>query len=137
MNHEETAAKLIEDHLDTASNMSELEAAIATALRVAYMDGHAAGHEAALDKHHNGAILKMLHEARMMNGIVDCTGDTAKVRKVLGTLPVMADGFVAGSGADLWWTDIKNKAHHLLVLPETVADCYSTREAAEKAKEAK
>lgn len=66
--------------------------------------------------------------------------DKGVVRKVLGTLPVTADGCVAGMWAELWGIDQCNCAvestsctwrpgHHYRLV-----ECYSTRAAAEAAR---
>ncbi len=70
------------------------------------------------------------------DGYVLCSDGVA--RKVLGTLPVTADGFLAGSAAELWWRDSEEeRTRHIMVLPCNVSDCYSTPEACEAAEAAK
>lgn len=64
--------------------------------------------------------------------------EDGKVRKVLGTLPLTADGFLAGSAAELWWRDSEEeRTRHIMVLPCNVSDCYSTPEACEAAEAAR
>ncbi len=68
-------------------------------------------------------------------GFIDEKGN---VRKVLGTLPVTADGYLAGSAAELWWRDSEDeRTRHIMVLPCDVADCYSNPEACVAAAAAK
>lgn len=69
--------------------------------------------------------------------IIDCTVDPPVVRKVLGTLPVTADGCVAWRSRGLWmWRDG-------MLLSSLASDewpiscCYSTRELAEAAQSEK
>lgn len=70
------------------------------------------------------------------DGYVLCSDGVA--RKVLGTLPVTADGFLAGSAAELWWRDSEEeRTRHIMVLPCNVSDCYSTPEACEAAEAAR
>lgn len=94
--------------------------------------------ESAIDTHANAAVLRMCHEARMMNGIVDYSDPKAvgMVRKVLGTLPVTADGCVAGQSAHLYQIDDRAPGRWFDYYTGTLnADgWYSTREAAEAAK---
>ena len=80
-------------------------------------------------------------------GIVDCTGDVPVVRRMLGTLPVTADGCVIGDGAYVWFVipGLKGKDDDTLMRimyrkaaimdPDAYTDrqaCHSTREAAAK-----
>jgi len=84
--------------------------------------------------------------------IIDCTGPVPVVRKVLGTLPVTADGCVCNPSEDVFhhgsnrvgvpvWSDDADKwlgefdhsgAGEWFYPP--LAECYSTREAAESAR---
>ena len=88
-------------------------------------------------------VLYGQHTIRMLQSLVNgCIAagfiDSAmNVRKVLGTLPLTADGYLAGSDAELWWVDNSKYGQMVCVLPTDVSDCYSTREAAEAAREAK
>jgi hypothetical protein len=44
----------------------------------------------------------LLRQAKEVRGIIDCTGKVPVVRRVLGTLPVTADGCVAAPGGIIW-----------------------------------
>jgi len=55
--------------------------------------------------------------------------DGGVVRRVLGTLPVTADGFVPGIGSRMFYTH-GGEVFEVGVLPERVDDCYSTSFAA-------
>lgn len=63
-----------------------------------------AARESALDTHANAAVLRMCHEARMMNGIVDYSDPKAvgMVRKLKGEFPITADGVMVQLGEDVW-----------------------------------
>lgn len=75
-------------------------------------------------------------------GLLD---DKGEVRKVLGTLPLTADGYVIGTNADLysWWVPQypgdKGICQHSSASPLVSAlhQCYSTRAAAEAASKAR
>lgn len=69
--------------------------------------------------------------------------DKGVVRRVLGTLPVTADGCVIGQHADVWFTDDDGVIRNAEVTPPVADsgessyflyghDCYSTRESAEQ-----
>lgn len=58
--------------------------------------------------------------------------DGGVVRRVLGTLPVTADGFVPGIGSRMFYTH-GGEVFEVGVLPERVDDCYSTSFAAAEA----
>lgn len=94
----------------------------------------------------HAAIVRALQAARTPppGHIID---DAGVVRKVMGTLPMTADGCVVGDAAHLW----TNNAGEVNALRADAigatefgedgdfyeaAECYSTREAAEAAKEA-
>lgn len=87
------------------------------------------------------ANLTLVARAMEQHGIVDCTGPTPVVRRVLGTLPITADGCVVGNGhPPLWW---RTAAGRLESSVETyiieiccggIKYAYSTAEAAESAK---
>ena len=79
-------------------------------------------------------LLQSLVNGCIAAGFID---NAMNVRKVLGTLPLTADGYLAGSDAELWWVDNSKYVQMVCVLPTDVSDCYSTREAAEAAREAK
>lgn len=51
---------------------------------------------------------------------------------VLGELPMTADGVVAGLGTQLWWFN-RHGVQCISVLPERTDDCWTTRQAAERA----
>ena len=77
-----------------------------------------------------GAIAKALRSMLPPKGsIID---DGGVVRRVLGTLPVTADGYVAGIGSRMFYTH-GGEVFEVGVLPERVDDCYSTSFAAEAA----
>lgn len=147
MTDEQTAAQLVS--FGQCSTDAEFEAAIVRALQAAYANGFTNGHTVGINHEANRGVLRMCHEARMMNGIVDYSDPNATgvVRTVLGTLPVTADGCVVGDAAHLW----TNNAGEVNALRADAigatefgedgdfyeaAECYSTREAAEAAKEA-
>ena len=103
--------------------------------------------ESALDTHANAAVLKMCHEARMMNGIVDYSDPKAVgvVRRVLGDLPVSIDGMVIGTDARVYWTNGAGYIHGIITqdllacvygLRLPPSGLHGSREAAEAAKEA-
>jgi len=101
MTDEQTADEILSDarwerELSMERDPTTLRAAIVRALQAA--------RESALDTHANGAVLRMCHEARMMNGIVDYSDPKAVgvVRKVLGTLPITNDGCVVGDDCRVW-----------------------------------
>jgi len=58
------------------------------------------------DKTTAANLCSIYQEARNVKGIIDCTGDVPVVRRVLGTLPVTADGCVAEYGNAYWFWDI-------------------------------
>jgi len=82
--------------------------------------------------------------------------DQGNVRKVLGTLPVTADGCVVGHGVKLYWCEEPYEISHYetdfdgvwfedhatdyygeaVGKDEPISKCYSTKEAAEAAAEA-
>ena len=88
------------------------------------------------------ALMKKAIETR---GIIDCTGDVPLVRKVLGTLPVTADGFLACQNSVVWHPNdgacypvpdglnIAAKVYGGARLVD-VRECYSSRDAADAAK---
>lgn len=143
MTDEQTAAAIVADPMNAVSETA-MEAAIVRALQQA--------RESAIDTHANAAVLRMCHEARMCNGIVDYSDPnaTGRVRRVMGTLPMTADGCVVGDGAYVWFmmpkadgsTYAARAMYRKAVCmdPDAYTDRqvgYSTREAAEAAKEAK
>lgn len=81
-------------------------------------------------------------EACDCDSIIDCTGEKSVVRRVLGTLPVTADGAVAGIACTLWFEDAnwmtmrrpqfyeKDVAHVV-----NLSRAYSTKDAAQQAAE--
>lgn len=110
--------------------------------------------ESALDTHANAAVLKMCHEARMMNGIVDYSDPKAVgvVRKVMSPFLYTLDGAVVHNGDWVWhggskWLVSEGKIPVARALQSCgvfcgyrdigANECYSTREAAEAAKEVK
>ena len=116
MSDEQTAAAIVADSRN-ACDETAMEAAIVRALRAARKapPGH----------------------------IID---DAGRVLKVSGTLPVTADGLIGGSMSPVW-TIVDGVVHrcYLSMIGELgtkvfvagTTRCYSTREAAEAAKEAK
>ena len=82
-NDRETAAKIIDEHYESGRNF--MYAAIVAALEAARDTAFVAGYAAGLDH---------LREAVALRGIIDCTGEVPCVRRVLGVLPVTADGCV-------------------------------------------
>ena len=62
-------------------------------------------------------------------------GPDGEPRKVLGTLPVTTDGFLAGSAALLHYINNDGRVSKVSVLPSVVSDCYSTEAAAKQAAE--
>ena len=182
MDDKATAAKIIDDHYESGRNF--MYAAIVAALEAArregakqvvdeaekvsqilkgsvpvdaesdtvssggYQGGYNDGFEAGLDH---------LREAVSLRGIIDCTGEVPCVRRVLGTLPVTADGCVAMPGALVWHPDsVSTHASSVYGFNEcevcvvesfgpdgfvdkskaaTVAECYSTESAAKAAME--
>ena len=93
-NDRETAAKIIDEHYESGRNF--MYAAIVAALEAARDTAFVAGYAAGLDH------LRYAIESR---GIIDCTGEVPCVRRVLGVLPVTADGFVIGENATVWMED--------------------------------
>ena len=84
---EQTAAKIVEDHMNSVCETS-MESAIVAVLEAARRE--------------------VTDAAR--GSIIDCTGEVPCVRRVMGTLPVTADECVVGlgDGAQLWmgyWHD--------------------------------
>ena len=81
----------------------------------------------------------MMEEAHDNRGIIDCTGETPVVRKVMGAMPVTEDGVVVG---------VKSRVFNLHPYGQIIegwaffspqwmrVPCYSTREAAAAAAEA-
>ena len=87
------------------------------------------------------AICVMLRE-KPGTCIIDRDADgKAVVRKVLGTLPLTADGCVAGNGAEIsfWSPGYQAPWTEIVFMTGAMGDdvevnkCYSTREAAERA----
>lgn len=117
MTDEQTAAAIVADHEMSSVNAKSMAAAIVRALQQARdeagRDGFKAGYMAAIDTHANAAVLRMCHEARMMNGIVDYSDQNATgvVRRVDGQLPILADGVVAEYGNSYWYWDIISQYH--------------------------
>jgi len=72
--------------------------------------------------------------------------DDGQLRKVLGTLPILADGAVLGPGGKAWLTSGAEVEPHMFVCQRPtpieydpsheLSDCYSTREAAKAALDA-
>ena len=81
---------------EAMKDRADIEAAIVRALQAA--------RESAIDTHANAAVLRMCHEARMMNGIVDYSDPKAVgvVRRVLGHLAITKDGWVIGDDCRVW-----------------------------------
>lgn len=88
------------------------------------------------------AIARALAAARTAppGHIID---DQGVVRRVLGTLPVTADGCVIGGDAQLYWVNGAGYVHGCVVQDRVrtsngfaliASDCYSTRAAAEAAR---
>ena len=85
--------------------------------------------------------------ARNVKGIIDCTGDVPVVRRVLGDLAITADGFIACQNSVVWHpTDggcypvpdglnMAAKVYGGTRLVD-VGECYSSLDAAQKAKAA-
>jgi len=121
--------RALEDKL--GEGQGEEIADIATALRAAFDAGaHTAINLSEVPK---GSIL-------------DCTGPTPVVRGVLGTLPVTKDGLVLGHGLKRLWcfgesdcrfADGGSKLAWLNGNPKPIAECYSSKEAAEAASSAR
>lgn len=139
MTDEQTAAEIMRRFAPTIKDFmeSDLEAAIVRALRSA--------RESAIDTHANAAVLRMCHEARMMNGIVDYSDPNATgvVRRVLGVLPVTIDGMVIGDECTVFREDVNYEKMNRprfygfdVGRNRTRVETWSTREAAEAAKEA-
>ena len=156
MTDEQTADEILSDarwerELSMERDPTTLRAAIVRALQAA--------RESALDTHANAAVLRMCHEARMMNGIVDYSDPkaTGVVRKVLGTLVLTEDGCVWAHGAKVYWRDEPHEqsiehingdiaffedhgtdaSGEVCGTWEKVSQCFASREAAEAAKEGK
>jgi len=152
MDDKATAAKIVADHMNSVCETS-MESAIVAALEAARRDAGAAtqrtidaafreGYEAALRAHAD--TLNARNEACNVKGIIDCTGEVPCVRRVLGTLPVTADGVVVGTKARAYWM---NGAGHIhVIITRDVVACvnglniqplylYGSRAAAESAME--
>jgi hypothetical protein len=96
--------------------------------------------------------LRVWVEAAAMKGVIDLTGDVAVARKVLGTLPVTADGVIVVEPSEVWWWDGNvllgggggmkmelafadpNEDDRFFSPNAGIGACYSTREAAEAAR---
>jgi hypothetical protein len=132
---------------------------VASAIATARAEGRAEENEALRKEWNSMRVFEfcnMVNEALSSGGIVDCTGSGPVVRKVLGTLPVTADGCVAGCGAAVYHPDQAHKfalgvqdydtvdvplkigADNFVCesISVDVTECYSTEEAARAAKEA-
>jgi hypothetical protein len=89
------------------------------------------------------AITAALDAARPPAGHIMESDGT--VRKVLGTLPVTADGYAVGKDAVIYWSNAAGYIHEMHVderlnvtngMLAISGDCYSTRELAEAAQRA-
>ena len=139
MTDEQTAAAIVADARN-ACDETAMESAIVRALRAARKEGH--------DTWVNGddvdlvapksEVVATLRAKAPPGHIID---DAGEVRRVLGTLPLTKDGCVVGVESQVWFsayggTEILSSIIHdsrkgWLQSPV----CYSTREAAEAAKE--
>lgn len=107
-----------------------------------YLPGHRTGEllkEAAAEITRLRARVAELEKIEAEAKAAGLIGPDGRVRKVLGTLPIAADGFILGRKADVWErngdTPWKPPYADLSIRP--LCDLYSTREAAEAARAAK
>ena len=100
MDDKATAAKIIDDHYESGRNF--MYAAIVAALEAARREGVTSVH----DDNNRARVYErcnLVNEARSCGGIIDCTGDVPCVRRVLGSLPVTADGAVVATGGVVYF----------------------------------
>lgn len=133
MTDEQTAAAIVadaaaNDELQRGNDPTTLRAAIVAALAEVRMKatGQATqrtidaafreGYEAALDRNANGAVLKMCHEARMMNGIVDYSDPNATgvvrrvVTKSIGPIAYPTGDYVHVLRVEASWEEMSKAA---------------------------
>jgi hypothetical protein len=90
------------------------------------------------------AGMEMMQNSPYRDRIIDCTGEVPCVRRVLGTLPVTADGCVVGFAGETVWHPEVGEMRTLRGEPYTAwchgvgrraSECYSTESAAKAAME--
>jgi hypothetical protein len=152
MTDEQTAQSILMDSR-IGNDRVALKQAIVAALDAARREGVTSVHEDN-NKARVYEFANMVNEARSGGSIIDCTGEVPIVRRVLGTLPVTADGVVVGRGVfESWYIDEgivshgRMSCHAKAAFPDRyseiaelqpfggVVKCYSTESAAKAAME--
>jgi hypothetical protein len=107
MTDEQTAAAIVADPMNAVSETA-MEAAIVRALQQARSE--------AIDTHANAAVLRMCHEARMCNGIVDYSDPNATgvvrrvVTKSIGPIAYPTGDYVHVLRVEASWEEMSKAA---------------------------